>query len=278
MSFLDHVIACNRHDPAFFRPFRIGRATVGWTRHDVAAHLGALREFAVTDQAVSLRPTGRAERDAALDAAARHLVAVRHIPRLRGELFPVVERWGEPPLAAIDRGAVTALGIRAFGIHVNGYTGRGPGLALWIGRRALDKPVAPGKLDNMVAGGQPIGISLRENVEKEAAEEASVPPALARRAVPVGAISYRMAVDEGLRVDTLFAFDLRVPEDFVPVNTDGELSGFELWPVSRAMGTVDGTDEFKFNVNLVVIDFLIRRGVVGPEHPDYLDIIAGLHR
>ncbi len=278
MSFVDHVRACNRHDPSFFRPFRIGGATVGWTRHDVAAHLGALREFAVTEQGVVLRPQDRAGRDAALDAAARHLVGVGHVPRLRGELFPVVERWGHAPLAVVDRGAVAALGIRAFGVHVNGFCGSGDALSVWVGRRALDKPVAPGKLDNLVAGGQPVGITLRENVEKEAAEEAGLPVALARQAIPVGAISYRMAVEEGLRVDTLFAFDLHLPEAFVPRNTDGEIVAFERWPVDRVMAVVDGTDDFKFNVNLVMIDFLVRHGFLGPEHPDYLEIIAGMHR
>ncbi len=69
-----------------------------------------------------------------------------------------------------------------------------------------------------------------------------------------------------------------MPAGFTPQNTDGELTGFELWPIGRVMDTVDRTDDFKFNVNLVVIDFLIRRGVLGPEHPDYLEILAGLHR
>jgi hypothetical protein len=27
----------------------------------------------------------------------------------------------------------------------------------------------------------------------------------------------------------------------------------------------------------VVLDFLVRHGVVGPDHPEYLDIVSGLH-
>ena len=34
-------------------------------------------------------------------------------------------------------------------------------------------------LDNTVAGGQPIGLSLRDNLAKEAAEEAAIPRAFA---------------------------------------------------------------------------------------------------
>ncbi len=39
---------------------------------------------------------------------------------------------------------------------------------MWIARRAHDKPTCPGMLDNFVAGGQPVGASLKDNVIKEA--------------------------------------------------------------------------------------------------------------
>jgi hypothetical protein len=38
------------------------------------------------------------------------------------------------------------------------------------------------------------------------------------------------------------------------------------------------TDDFKFNVNLVNIDFALRHGVIGPEDPEYLDLVTGLHK
>ena len=44
------------------------------------------------------------------------------------------------------------------------------------------------------------------------------------------------------------------------------------------MRIVDNGDDFKFNCHLVIIDFLIRHGLIGPDHPDYLDLISGLHR
>ena len=44
------------------------------------------------------------------------------------------------------------------------------------------------------------------------------------------------------------------------------------------MKTVAETREFKFNCNLIVIDFLIRHGLIGPERPDYIEIVEGLRR
>ena len=128
----------------------------------------------------------------------------------------------------------------------------------------------------MIAGGQPVGLGLLENVIKEAGEEAGVPPGLARTALPVGAISYVMEDAVGLKPDLMFCWDLELPADFVPVNADGEIAGFRLLPATEVMRIVDGTFDFKFNCNLCNIDFFIRHGVLSPEHPDYETLLAGL--
>ncbi len=101
-------------------------------------------------------------------------------------------------------------------------------------------------------------------------------PELATRAVPAGAVSYRCERPEGLRDDVFFNFDLELPDDFIPRNTDGEVESFELWPMARVMETMRETRDFKFNVNLVILDFAIRHGVLTPDDPDYQEIWEGL--
>ncbi len=206
------------------------------------------------------------------------LVADGTVSQLRGEDYPVVTSWGQPPLLKIDRAAVAHFGIRSFGLHVNGFVRRADGIHLWVGKRATDRKIAPGKLDNLVAGGQPIGLTLDENLVKEAHEEAGLSAEAARRAVPVGVVSYLMENPAGLKPDTLFLYDLEVGEDFVPRNTDGEVEHFMLWPLDEVARRVRDTEDFKFNVNLVIIDFLIRHGYLKPEDADYPDIAIGLRR
>ena len=193
----------------------------------------------------------------------------------RDEPYGVGPRFAEP-LFTIDRGAVPPFGIRGYGVHLNGYVRRGGQLSMWIGRRSPLKRIAPNKFDQLVAGGQPAGISPRENLIKEAAEEAAIPRHVVEQAVPVGAITYCTEHKDGLRNDVLFVYDLELTPDFKPHNTDGELVGFELLPIAEVMELVRTTDAFKFNCSLVVIDFLIRHGLIAPEHPEYLDLVAGL--
>ncbi|HZH25689.1 MAG TPA: DUF4743 domain-containing protein [Azospirillaceae bacterium] len=278
MAFLDHIRACNRHDLSDFRPFLAGRRRVGWVRHTAAAALTGDPHLRVTGEAVVLAPAREDfdGRTAAMAAVVDRLAAAGVVPKLRGEHYPVLVRWGDDPLFQIDRAAVPFFGVHSYGVHVNGLVRRPDGLHLWVGRRAKDKAVAPGKLDNLVAGGQPFGLSLSENLRKEAAEEADLPADIADRARPVGVVTYTMETPEGLKPDTLFVYDLELPDGLMPRNTDGEVETFELWPVDKVAARVRDTDDFKFNVNLVVIDFLVRHGILTPEDPDYLSICAGL--
>lgn len=280
MTFSDRIAECNAHDLRGFRPFLIDDVQVGWVRHALATRLAAFGTvFAVDEAAVRLAAALRTpeERTRAVDAVVRALADEGTITGWRDEPYPVATRFGGPELMRIERAAVAHLGVSAYGVHLNGHVRRADGLHLWIGRRARDKPVAPGKLDNMVAGGQPAGLSLTENLIKECAEEASIPEALARRAVSVGAVTYLLEHREGLKPDALFCYDLAVPEDFTPRNRDGEIESFQLMPVAEVARLVRDTRDFKFNVNLVIIDFLIRHGAIPPEHPEFLDLVKGLH-
>jgi thiamine pyrophosphokinase len=148
------------------------------------------------------------------------------------------------------------------GVHVNGFVRRPDGPHLWVGWRSATKPVAPGQMDHIVAGGIPAGLSPEECLVKEAAEEASLPPEVAARAVPVGRISYVMVNDEGLRRDVLHCYDLELPEGTIPRPQDDEVERFELWPARDLLRVVLEAGPVKFNVNLVLADFFLRHGLL----------------
>jgi 8-oxo-dGTP pyrophosphatase MutT (NUDIX family) len=281
MSLLKHITACNHWNPEDFRPFYVDDRAVGLVRKDFAVRLAAFGDcFRVGDDQVRLAPGLKTPeaRTAAVSAAYEKLIAAGAAPAFKHELYPVAERWAGPELLRLDRAAVPLFGVRAYGVHINGFVRDGDNLRLWIGRRGRDRAVAPGKLDNMVGGGQPAGLSLKENIIKECAEEAGLSPAMASQAKPVGAVSYRVAVPEGLRRDVLFCYDLELPPDFVPQNTDGEVEEFLLMEIPEILERLRYSQDFKFNVPLVLADFLIRHGKLTPdEEIDYLAIIKNLH-
>ena len=281
MSYLDHIAACNAHDLNNFVPFTASGRRVGWIKTGFADVLTDYPDvFLVGEDGVGLVPEldDYTETTRAVDGALRDMAARDLIPHWRDEPYPVGPSFAGPHLFEMERAAVPFFGVRAYGVHINGFVRDGADIHMWIGRRAEDRPVCPGELDNMIAGGQPVGIELLENVVKEAEEEAAVPEALARTARSVGAISYCQETETGLKPDTMFCYDLEVPSDFTPENHDGEIAEFFLWPVEKVMETVDRTFDFKFNCNLVNMDFFVRQGCLPPDHPDYVEIVRGLHR
>ena len=280
MSFADRIRACNNFERARVVPLLAGERRIGWLRRDNAAALAPFRHaFEVAADRVELVARGDADRvSAAVDEVVEALVVERQVPKWRNETFDVMARWGDPPIFRLDRGAVPFFGVRAYGVHLNGYRRDGGGLHLWIGRRAPDKRVDPDKLDNIVAGGIGNGHGIAATLVKEAEEEAAIPAELARRAVPVGAVNYLMENDLGIRDDVLFAYDLELPVGFIPKNHDGEIAEFTLMPAANVIEQIRRTDDFKFNVNLVILDFALRHGLIGVDDPEYLAVATGLHR
>ncbi|MBL8901353.1 MAG: DUF4743 domain-containing protein [Planctomycetes bacterium] len=263
-GFWGHLAACNAHDPSRFEPWWIGETRVGCVRRDRIPRLLRASALFARDDAGRLvaRTIERRALDEGFAALALELAREGEIARTTGELYAVSEQMLGEPLAAIDRGAAPWFGIAAGGVHLNGFVRRADGLWIWVATRSRTKPLHPGQLDNLVAGGQPLGLTLEENLVKECAEEAALPAELARRAIAVGAVRYCFEDERGLKSDTMHCYDLELPESFVPRNTDGEVERFELLPAVEVVRLVRETQRFKFNCNLVLLDFFLRHGLL----------------
>ena len=249
-----HIAACrNAALPGRRVPLRLETEQVGWVLPGTAAALAALG--AAADERGITVPADR------LYGMGRRL-ADRGLCRFRDEAFDVRAAADGPVLAQVDRGAVPLLGVQAEGVHLNGLVRRPDGLWVWVARRAAHKLLDPGKLDHLVGGGVPAGLSPWETLAKEADEEAAIPPALIAQALPVATLTYAMDYAEGLRRDRLHCYDLLLPEDFAPRPRDGEVESFALRPLRAVLDEVRCADAYKFNVNLVLIDLFLRAGLL----------------
>ena len=260
-----HIRKCHDAElPGQRLRLRLAGEQIGWVLPDVAERLAA--QGARVDGGAVLVPEGQ------LPGMVRALADAGRF-RWRDEEFDVRADLGAawdgaasgPALARVDRGALPLLGIAAWGAHANGLVQQSDGWQVWVAKRADDRPLDPGKLDHVAAGGVPAGLSPEETLTKEAEEEAGIPPSLSAGALRTGTISYAMEREEGLRRDRIAFFDLILPREFTPEPHDDEIVGFELWPISDVLDRVRRTDDFKFNVNLVLIDLFLRTGTVQGE-------------
>jgi isopentenyldiphosphate isomerase len=179
-----------------------------------------------------------ASRSAALAGLAEELRDLGHVTGWRNEKFSY---WADSEIMLngmcieptahltvafeMERAAYRFFGLRSHAVHVNGFTEDGD---LWCGRRSLTKPTDPGMLDNMAAGGLPVGESLQSCGVREMAEEAGLAEALALTALPNGHVSTCRSEKPGWHQEVLLVYNLMVPSDVQPLNQDGEVAEFSL--------------------------------------------------
>jgi 8-oxo-dGTP pyrophosphatase MutT (NUDIX family) len=230
-----------------------------------------------------------AERSAAVETTLLALRKTGHfkvLDKWRGELYAVYGRSGEL-LFNVERSASPLFGVVTYGVHLTAYTRSADGeLKIWTPRRARTKQTYGGLLDNAVAGGISSGEEPFESLVRECAEEASLQEELVRsKARAAGSVTYWYIRDERaggevnlMQPEVQYVYDIELPEDVVPKPGDDEVEEFYLWSVDEVQAAM-ARGEFKPNCAMVVLDFLIRHGVLTPgNEKDYIEIVSRLHR
>lgn len=275
------VQRCHNYQLNQFRPFYVAGYKVGWIRpEDLTLFEQSPELFAVESGRVVLlgEPSSLKERSAQLDAVLRQWRDQGHITGWRDEHYLISNDEGTP-LFSVERSATALLGVLNLGVHLNGFVKRTDGIWLWMARRARDRPRYPGKLDQMVAGGMTAYQGPQQVMKRECQEEAGVPMTLAETLKSVGLVTLCHHNSKGqLRREILYTYDLELPETFQPCNQDGEVEEFQLMPIAEVVRLVAETDEIKTNCNLVVLDFLVRHGVLQADQAYYAELVEGLRR
>jgi 8-oxo-dGTP pyrophosphatase MutT (NUDIX family) len=215
----------------------------------------------------------------------------------RGELYPVYGPRGDL-VFSIERSASPLFGVVTYGVHMTAYTKNTSSTGteeyqIWTPRRSATKQTYPSFLDNTVAGGMATGESPLECMIREAMEEASLPSSLVSKKVKAaGCVTYfhirdsRAGGETGLlQPECQYVYDLDLSgektDDGLDIQckpNDEEVEGFELLSLEEVKSRL-GKGEFKPNCALVMLDFLVRHGLITREgEKDFVEICSRLHR
>ena len=273
MNFLDHFNYAHNPDLKSCTPWYQDDALIGYTNTEFkerGINFGLWQE---TDNGLIIPNQSEGELSRLFARFAKKTYEEGLLWSWVGELFPVKASVTDPTRFVMERTLTAPLGCLTFGVHLNGYVRTKQGIELWVAKRAQNKPTFPGKLDNIVAGGQPAGLGLFENLMKECFEEAGISKTQAKESVATGTISYWHTDGRGLKRDILYCYDLELPDSFVPVCHDGEVDSFERLPIEQVLSIIKTSYAFKYNCNLIIIDFAIRHGVLtGDNTPEYAEL------
>ncbi|XP_008792972.1 nudix hydrolase 20, chloroplastic-like isoform X2 [Phoenix dactylifera] len=261
-GYFEKVRACNRgsEKQSEFVPFVVEDQIVGYIHRGFIEHLRKFQDvFTIVSgnngcyigDRVTLHSSLKKPEDKTRAVGDAITCLGKLIPGIRNELYPVTSSFGMPVFFSLERAAAPYFGIKAYGVHMNGYVERDGQQFLWIGKRSDMKPTFPGMLDHLVAGGLPHGITCKENLMKECEEEAGIPRSISNNAISVGAISYVDIDEYKYKRDVLFCYDLKLPAGFVPKNEDGEVDSFRLVPAAHVANIIQRAEFFKPNCSIV---------------------------
>ena len=258
-------------------------SVAGWLDGIRAARLAAMPHiFEVRKDGVRFVAgiDGAPARSAALDDVARTLAAEGRLTAWRDERYAAAPGFAASPWFLLERAAARYFGIHTFGAHVNGLVRRSGEVAMWLARRSPGKAIDPGMLDNLIGGGIAAGQSVATTVRKEAWEEAGVTAPQADLVLPAGTVHICREQPDGLQRETLFVHDLWLPAEFVPAGQDGEVVEHRLVTLpeaARLIANEAGRDVVTADASLVILDFLLRHGEIGPDAPCYAALDALRH-
>jgi 8-oxo-dGTP pyrophosphatase MutT (NUDIX family) len=248
-----------------FLSLQLGAHTIGWVRRDLA---GRLRDwpgvFTQSEEGIRLRPAPEAVLSAALAEVARGLTREGAICGWRDETYAVRANANGEPLFHIERAAMRFFGLTSAAAHLNGFVLQNGIPIIWIARRAATKSIDPGMLDNLVAGGIASGQDAWQALLRECGEEAGIPLALAQEARAAGVLSVCQEVPGGLNSEILHIYDLGLPANFVPRNTDGEVSEFLSLDAQALCQRIE-RGELTVEAGLVAADCALRHGMIQDE-------------
>lgn len=212
---------------------------------------------------------------------------------LHSEHFSII---GASPAAAsgntikVERFASSIFGIATRGAHMTAYlpASESHPLRVWVARRSRHIFAHPGLLDSTVAGGVKADHTPWDCILAESVEEASLPVRLVQsRAKSVGAITLANINPRSgqYHSEVLYVYDMDLSAapgaDGIDVTLspgDDEVEEFILMDCEELIKRMLN-HEFKPNVCPVMVDFLIRHGIVTSENePDYTEICSRLHR
>ncbi len=242
--------------PLGSRPVTVAGRVAGWVGARPAQCLARLAGVNLDEEVLRIDTCAsqRLSLNQVLERIAHCLNDNNFVRSWRNELLAVIGEGQE--LAAIERGAVRALGFLTQAVHLNGWSSDG---RIWAAKRAASKSSDPNMWDTLVGGLAVANESLDTSLLRESYEEAGLEESmlLAREPMHIVLRMHRR-LPEGYQVENALVSDCVLADGVVPRNMDGEVSEFRLLDMDEWWSMIEA-EQFTLEAQLVMMDSVKRR-------------------
>ncbi len=174
-------------------------------------------------------------------------------PKLK---FSDTKRFCEGQIFEISRKYLSLFGLPAYGVHCNVWSKVGNTTLIHFGQRSKKLKSFPKHLDNAIAGGQPVKLSILDNLKKEAFEEAGLKSEKLNLLKKGNTVRYNHNNKDRLISGIIFNYHLQKDGEMNLKNIDGEVEQFISLPIFDIYQILE-KKILKPNCIIPILDFLI---------------------
>ena len=164
--------------------------------------------------------------------------------------------FGENRILGVPRNLMTLFGFPQYGIHCNAWSKKKMSFLMHFSVRSKKLSYFPGLHDNLIAGGQPIGISILKNFQKEAVEEAGLKKINFKKILKGRTTKYSHEHQKKIHSGIIFTYHYEVSEKKKFINTDGEVDHFISYDISNIYKILE-SKILKPNCIIPIADFFL---------------------
>ncbi len=170
--------------------------------------------------------------------------------------FDHKKKFCESKIFVIGRKFLSKFGLPAYGVHCNVWSKKGNSVLIHLAKRSKKLKKFPGIYDNLIAGGQPIKLSIRDNLFKEAFEESGLKPAQMIAAKRSKTVHYIHNENKKLNSSVMFIYQLEKTKQMNFINMDGEVQEFFSIEIDNLYQILEQR-KLRPNCIIPIIDFFI---------------------
>ncbi len=168
------------------------------------------------------------------------------------------ENFGAKSFFNIQRSLLSIFGFPQYGVHCNAWSKINGITYFYLAKRSKKLDDFPNLYDNLIGGGQPTGISIIQNLKKEAFEEAGIKKISERKLKRGNTIKYFHNHNNRAFSGIIFTYDLEMTGENKFVNMDGEVQSFKCIAIDELYKILE-KNMLKPNAIIPIADFFLRK-------------------
>jgi len=172
------------------------------------------------------------------------------------KVFSETARFCDKNIFSIKRNFLSLFGFPSYGVHCNIWSKHKDKFIIYFAKRAKKLKDFPGYADNTVAGGQPINLSIFENLKKEAYEEAGITDKYLKKIQRGNVVSYFHNNYNEFISAVIFNYHLNKVDELKLKNIDGEVDSFFSLPLEDIYKLLE-KNQLKPNCIIPILDFIL---------------------